>query len=450
MEPTAPSSSLAAAPLAVAALLVALPASDGASAQDPDAAALHDRVDAAVDRVTDGVVEIRHRIHANPELGNREDETAALVAERLRALGYGRVETGVAHTGVVAILEGGKPGPVVAVRADMDALPVKERTDLPFASTDSATWNGQRVPVMHACGHDIHTSVGLGVAEVLAGMREELPGTVKMIFQPAEEGPPEGERGGAELMRDEGVLRAPRPSAIFALHAFPDLEVGQVGWNAGPSLAAVDHFYVTVKGEQSHGAYPHLGVDPVVMASQAVTALQTLRSRNTNPLEPSVVTVGMFHGGERFNIIPEEVKLEGTVRTYSDSTRNRIERRMDEILAGVTEAGGGDYELRYDRVTPATINDDGLASGTAGLWRRTLDGVAVEQVEPVMGGEDFAYFSREVPGFYFRLGTTDPEHGSGGLHTPTFRGSDEAIPIGIRAMTHAVIGYLTGQVEPGS
>ncbi len=416
----------------------------------PAAADLHDRVDAATERVTDGIVEIRHRIHENPELGNREDETAALVAERLRSLGYDRVETGVAHTGVVGILEGGKPGPVVAVRADMDALPVKERTGLPFASTDSATWNGQRVPVMHACGHDIHTSVGLGVAEVLAGMRDELPGTVKMIFQPAEEGPPEGERGGAELMRDEGVLQDPRPGAIFALHAFPDLEVGQVGWNAGPSLAAVDHFYVTVKGQQSHGAYPHLSVDPVVMASQAVTALQTLRSRNTNPLEPSVVTVGMIHGGERFNIIPETVELEGTVRTYSDSTRDRIERRMDEILAGITEAGGGDYELRYDRVTPATINDAGLAADASALWKRTMEDVAVTEVEPVMGGEDFAYFSREVPGFYFRLGTTDPEHGSGGLHTPTFRGDDDAIPIGIRAMSHAVVGYLTGQVETGS
>ena len=431
---------------------LALPA--GAAAQEEaaasDAAGLHERVDAAVQRVTDGIVEIRHEIHANPELGNREDDTAELVAERLRSLGYDRVETGVAHTGVVALLEGGEPGPVVAVRADMDALPVKERTDLSFASGDSATWNGQQVPVMHACGHDVHTSVGLGVAEVLAGMREELPGTVKMIFQPAEEGPPEGERGGADLMRDRGVLENPRPGAIFALHAFPDMEVGEVGWNAGPSLAAVDHFYVTVEGEQSHGAYPHLGVDPVVMASQAVTALQTLRSRNTNPLEPSVVTVGMIHGGERFNIIPEQVKLEGTVRTYSDSTRDRIERRMEEVLAGITEAGGGDYELRYDRVTPATINDASLATGAADLWERTLEGVEVEEVPPVMGGEDFAYFSREVPGFYFRLGTTDPEHGSGGLHTPTFRASDEAVPVGIRAMSHLVVGYLTGQVEPGS
>lgn len=440
--------------LALALGLLSTAGLSGVAAQEPgaaaDAADLHQRVDTAVEEIAGGIVQIRHRIHANPELGNREDDTAALVAERLRSLGYDRVETGVAHTGVVAVLEGGEPGPVLAVRADMDALPVKERTGLPFASTDSATWNGQTVPVMHACGHDIHTSVGLGVAEVLAGMREDLPGTVKMIFQPAEEGPPEGERGGAALMRDEGVLEDPRPGAIFALHAFPDLEVGQVGWNPGPSLAAVDHFYVTVEGEQSHGAYPHLGVDPVVMASQAVTAFQTLRSRNTNPLEPSVVTVGMFHGGERFNIIPEQVELEGTVRTYSDSTRDLIERRMDEILAGITRAGGGDYELRYDRVTPATINDQSLATGAADLWGRTLEEVDVTRVEPVMGGEDFAFFSREVPGFYFRLGTTDPEHGSGGLHTPTFRGDDDAIPIGIRAMSHLVVGYLTGQVEPGS
>ena len=432
--------------VAAATLLAVLPAS--IFAQDAGHAELHRQLESAVDRVAPDIIDVRHRIHRHPELGNRETETAALVAERLRELGYDRVETGVAHTGVVAVLEGGRPGPVVAVRADMDALPVKERTGLPFASTDSATWNGQRVPVMHACGHDIHTSVGLGVASVLAAVRDELPGTVKMIFQPAEEGPPEGEEGGAELMQELGVLEEPRPGAVFALHAFPDLEVGQVGWTPGPALAAVDHFYVTVRGEQSHGAYPHLGVDPVVMASQAVTALQTIRSRNLDPLEPSVVTVGMFHGGERFNIIPSEVKLEGTIRTYSDSARDDVERRMGEILDGITRAGGGSYELRYDRVTPATINHPEMAREGAAAIADVLGDESVVQVEPVMGGEDFAYFSREVPGFYFRLGTTNPEYGSGGLHTPDFRGDDAAIPVGIRAMSRLVVGYLTGEVGP--
>lgn len=430
--------------------LSAQEAGEQAGAADTAAAAssLHASVDAAVERIAPSIVEVRHRIHANPELGNRETETAALVAEHLRSLGFDSVSTGVAHTGVVGILEGGRPGPVVAVRADMDALPVREESGLPFASEVTATWNGREVPVMHACGHDIHTSVGLGVASVLAGIRDELPGTVKMIFQPAEEGPPEGEEGGAELMREQGVLEGPEPGAIFALHAFPDMQVGELGWTPGPALAAVDHFYATIRGEQSHGAYPHLGVDPVVMASQAVTALQTIRSRNLNPLEPSVVTVGMIHGGERFNIIPSEVRLEGTVRTYSDSARDDVERRMREILDGVTRAGGGDYELRYDRVTPATINDPELSRAAAETLAGMSGDVEVRQVPPVMGGEDFAYFSREVPGFYFRLGTTDPEHGSGGLHTPTFRGDDDAVPIGIRAMSHLVVDYLQGEIAP--
>lgn len=435
------------APLLLPLLVAAPAAGQEAGAADAPRSELEARVDAAAGEVAPRIVEIRHRIHANPELGNRETETAALVAEHLRSLGFDEVRTGVAHTGVVGILRGGRPGPVVAVRADMDALPVEERTGLPFASEETSTWNGREVPVMHACGHDIHTAVGLGVASVLASVRDELPGTVKMIFQPAEEGPPEGEEGGAELMREQGALEDPAPGAIFALHAMPELTVGEIGYTPGPAFAAVDHFYATVRGEQSHGAYPHLGVDPIVMASQAVQALQTIRSRNLSPLEPSVVTVGMFHGGERYNIIPSEVELEGTVRTYGDSARDEVERRMREILDGVTRAGGGSYELRYDRVTPATINDPGLAREAAAALSG-VDGLDVREVDPVMGGEDFAYFSREVPGFYFRLGTTDPEHGSGGLHTPTFRGDDGAVPVGIEAMSRLVVAYLEGEIAP--
>ena len=281
----------------------------------PSPGALDERIEQAVARVTPEIVQIRHRIHQNPELGNRETETAALVAERLRALGLD-VETGIAHTGVVGVLEGGRPGPVVAVRADMDALPVTEETDFPFASTKTTDYLGQEVGVAHACGHDVHTSVGLGVASALAAMRDELPGTVVFLFQPAEEGPPPGEEGGAKLMLDEGVFERFRPDAIFALHSFPDLEVGQVGVNPGPTMASVDHFVATILGKQAHGAYPTLSIDPVVMAAQAVTALQTIRSRNLPAHEPSVVTVGIIRGGERFNIIPGKVQLEGTVRTY--------------------------------------------------------------------------------------------------------------------------------------
>lgn len=421
------------------ATLVALTlAASPLSAQD-----LGRRVDAAVERALPSIVEIRHRIHQNPELGNREVETAALVARHLRDLGL-EVDTGVAHTGVVAVLRGGRPGPVVAVRADMDALPVTERTDLPFKSTKRATYQGQEVGVAHACGHDIHTAVQLGVASVLAGLRKDLPGTVKFIFQPAEEGPPQGERGGAELMMEEGVLRDPRPSAIFALHSFPDLQVGQIGYTVGPAFAAVDQFRIEIQGRQSHGAYPHLGVDPIVTAAQAVTALQTIRSRTLNPLEPSVVSVGIIRGGERFNIIPEKVYLEGTVRTYSAEARNEIERRMREILDGVTRAAGGSFALEYVRNTPATINDAELAQRARPALEGALGKDAVRLVDPTMGGEDFAYFANEVPGFYFRLGVVKPGTESGGLHTPTFRADDSAIPVGMRAMARLVVETLGG------
>jgi amidohydrolase len=245
-------------------------------------------IEAAVDRLAPEIIEQRHHIHRNPELGNREVETAKLVAEHLRALGFDEVHTEISHTGVVGVLRGGKPGPIVAVRADMDALPVAERTDLPFKSTVRTTYLGQEVGVMHACGHDIHTSVELGVASVLASLRDELPGTVKFIFQPAEEGPPPGEEGGAELMVADGVLEGPAPEVIFGLHSSPDLDVGTVGYTPGPALAAVDHFYIQILGTQSHGAWPHNSVDPVVMAAQAIEALQTIRSRNMPPLEPGV------------------------------------------------------------------------------------------------------------------------------------------------------------------
>src|SRR6202035_1653261 len=281
--------------------LVSLAVLPGAALADD----LESRIDSAVARLAPEIVEVRHRIHQNPELGNRETATAALVAKRLQELGF-EVKTGVAKTGVVAILKGGRPGPVVAVRADMDALPVTEQTDFPWKSTKRASYLGQEVGVAHACGHDIHTSVQLGVATVLASMRQDLPGTVKFIFQPAEEGPPPGEQGGADLMMAEGVLDNPRPAAIFALHSFPDIEVGKIGYTEGPTYAAVDEFTAKIHGKQAHGAYPHLSVDPVVIAAQAILALQTIRSRNLPPMEPSVVTVGVVRGGERFNIIPEE------------------------------------------------------------------------------------------------------------------------------------------------
>jgi amidohydrolase len=401
------------------------------------------RLDAAIASHAPAAVALRHRIHQDPELSNREVATAALVAEHLRALGL-PVETGIAHTGVVATIAGGRPGPVVAVRADMDALPVVEATDLPSRSTKRAVLDGQEVGVAHACGHDLHVAAALGLASALAEIAGELPGTVRLIFQPAEEGPPAGERGGAELMLAEGVFDTLRPEAIFALHAFPDLEVGEIGWIAGPTYASVDKFVAIVHGTQSHGAAPHLGVDPVVMAAQAVLALQTIRSRTLPPTEPSVVTVGIVRGGERFNIIPAAVRLEGTVRTYGEASRATVERRMREILDGVTRAGGGRFDLEYVNQAPATVNDPALSRRVRPALERAVGAERVVEVTPQMVGEDFAYFANEVPGFYFRLGVCAEGRACPGLHTPSFVADDRAVEVGMRAMGQVVLGYLAG------
>ncbi|HEY2738195.1 MAG TPA: amidohydrolase, partial [Thermoanaerobaculia bacterium] len=269
-----------------------------AAAQAPNQS-IDQRIDLETQRVAPRLIELRHQIHQNPELSNREEKTAALVASFLRELGL-PVKTGVAKTGVTAILQGGKPGPRIAVRADMDALPVIEETDFPFRSTKHDTFLGQDVGVAHACGHDVHTTALLGVAAVLTALKADLPGSIEFIFQPAEEGPPPGERAGAELMLAEGAFET-KPTAVFALHSFPDLNVGEVGFNPGPTMAAVDQFMITIRGKQSHGAYPNLGIDPVVIAAQAILSLQTIRSRNLSPFEPSVLTVGIVRGGERFN-----------------------------------------------------------------------------------------------------------------------------------------------------
>jgi amidohydrolase len=405
--------------------------------------AQHPDIDREVERLLSQITEIRHQIHEHPELGNREVETAALVADHLRGLGFDDVRTGVAHTGVVAVLRGGRPGPVVAVRADMDALPVTEETDLPFRSTRRTTYLGQDVGVMHACGHDVHTAVLLGVASILKSLQPELPGTVMFLFQPAEEGPPPGEAGGAALMLEEGVFTALRPEAVFGLHASAHLDVGKAAYTPGGALAAVDHFRVSIRGRQSHGAAPHLGIDPVVMSAQAISALQTIRSRNLSPLAPSVITVGMIRGGTRFNIIPGEVLLEGTVRTYDAEVQDTIERRMREILDGVTRAGGGTFELDYDRLTPVTINDLTLTERSVPSLIAALGEDQVSLADPWMAGEDFSLFANEVPGFFYMLGTRAPGTTSGDHHSPTFRADDGAVPVGMRSMAYTVWEYLT-------
>ena len=405
-----------------------------------------DPIDKAISKNLNTIIDLRHQIHKYPELGNREFKTAKLVAEHLRSLGI-EVETNIAYTGVVGVLKGNKPGPVVAVRADMDALPVTEETDLPFKSTVKTTYLDKEVGVMHACGHDIHTSVQLGVASVLASMKRSLPGTVKFIFQPAEEGPPPGEEGGAELMLKEGVFDNPKPSAVFGLHAHAALEVGELGLTIGPAMAAVDQFIITIKGKQSHGAYPHKSVDPIIMATEVVTAFQTIRSRSLSPLEPSVVTVGIIRGGERFNIIPEEVHLEGTVRTYDPEVQDMVEKRMNEILKGITLAYGGSFELNYERGTPATINNPELCKQMIPTLERVVGKDNLKMMDPVMGGEDFAIFANEVPGIYYRLGVVKPGTTSGWIHTPTFRADDSCLEVGIRAMSNMVVDYLTSSKD---
>jgi amidohydrolase len=432
MNPRSPAG--LAAPV-LAALAVLAPA---AATQQLDA-----RVAAAVERQLPAVTEIRHRIHQNPELGNRERRTAELVAAHLRALGL-EVRTGVAHTGVVAVLRGGRPGPVVAVRADMDALPVTEDTPYPWKSTVRTEYLGQEVGVAHACGHDVHTAVQLGVASVLAGMRDQLPGTVLFLFQPAEEGSPPGEQGGAKLMLEEGAFRDLRPGAVFGLHTLAQMEVGKIGFTPGPMMAASDHFTARIRGRGSHGAAPQFSADPVVMAAQAVTALQTIRSRNLSPTEPGVLTVGMIRGGERFNIIPNEVELQGTVRTFDPKVQDEVERRMREILDGITHAGGGTYTLEYERVVPVTVNNPDLSRRMRPTLERVVGAANVEELGPTTVAEDFSYFANTVPGLFYRLGSVKPGTTSGDHHTPTFMADDSSIPVGMRVMTALVLDYLNG------
>lgn len=400
-----------------------------------------DEFDDAVEAAAERAIEYRHTIHTNPELSNREDDTAALVAEHLRELGMD-VRTGIAHTGVVGLLKGGRPGPTVAVRADMDALPVKEDSGLQFASDKTGEYQGETVPVSHACGHDIHTSVQMGVAAALAGMREELPGTVIFVFQPAEEGAPPGEEGGAKLMLEEDVFAGVDPDAMFALHSEPDLPVGQVGWMEEEAFASSDSFVAEILGKQAHGAHPEEAVDPVVTASQAVLGLQTIVSRSLHPKQPAVLTVGIIDGGSRMNIIPDRVKLEGTIRTYDQGVRETIQRRMHEVLDGITHAAGADYTLKVDPYAPPTINDAQLSNWARPVLEDALGRDNVITREPEMGAEDFAHFALEYPGFYFRLGVEHPDHPSGDVHTPTFRGDDGAVPVGVRAMSSLVVNYL--------
>jgi amidohydrolase len=407
---------------------------------------LDQRIDDAAAKVESKVIDCRRDIHQHPELGNRETRTSKLVADKLRSLGID-VRTPIAHTGVVGLLKGGKPGRVVALRADMDALPVTEQVDVPFKSTVRTTYNGQEVGVMHACGHDAHVAILLGVAEVLAGMREEIPGTVVFLFQPAEEGAPEGEEGGAYLMVKEGALDNPKVDAVFGLHVTSRFAVGELAYKPASMMAAVDSFKIKVHGKQTHGAYPWLGIDPIVIASQIVLGLQTIPSRQVDAsLAPSIVTVGAIHGGVRNNIIPDEVEMIGTIRSLDAKMREEIHARIKRTAEDIATSGGAKADVEITTGYPITYNDPALTEAMAPTLKRVSNGTA-QVVNAVLGAEDFSFYQQKVPGLFFWVGTRPKDQSAeqaASNHSPKFYVDESGLLLGVRALAHVAIDYLSG------
>ena len=406
---------------------------------------LSTQIDQKAQVLEEQVIAWRRDIHQHPELSNREFKTAEKIAQHLTSLGID-VQTGVAHTGVVGVLKGGQPGPVVALRADMDALPVVERVDIPYASKVVTEYNGEQVGVMHACGHDTHVAILMGAAEVLSDMKDELKGTVKFIFQPAEEGAPQGEEGGAKLMVKEGVMSNPDVDVAFGLHINSKTEVGKIGYRPKGTMAASDYLEIKVKGSQTHGAYPWDGVDPVVTASQIVMGLQTIVSRNVELLEaPAVVTVGIIQGGVRNNIIPEEVTMIGTIRSLDTAMQTKIHRRIREIATHIGESAGAEVTVNIQKGYPVTYNDPELTEQMLPTLRRTAGADNVLLRNAVTGAEDFSYFAREVPGLFIFLGGmpagTDPEKAAP-HHTPDFFIDDSGLLLGVRTMCNLTLDYM--------
>ena len=401
---------------------------------------------AGLDRVHPKLVAWRRDIHQNPELGNREHRTAKLVADHLRALGIDDVREKVAHTGVVGLLKGGLPGPVVALRADMDALPVVEETDVPFRSNVRTEWNNMECGVMHACGHDAHTSILMGVAEVLAQMRERIPGTVKFIFQPAEETPPIGEEGGAKMMIEQGCLDTPRVEAIFGLHITSIIPTGRIGYRSGPLMASADDFRVFVRGTQTHAAMPWRGIDPIVVSSQIVMGLQTIVSRRMNIThEPSIVTVGVFHGGVRHNIIPDEVKLEGTIRAFDEQQRDELHEHVKRITEMIASAGGAKATVHIHRWYDVTVNDAALTEWSVPTLQRMAGESNVGVIDKVCGAEDFSFYQKKVPGFFYFMGCTPPDRDVAAAapnHSPRFYVDEKCLKLGVRTLGALALDWL--------
>jgi amidohydrolase len=406
---------------------------------------LHARLDAAAQAVEQKMIGWRRDFHENPELGNQEVRTAGVVARHLRALGYD-VRENVAVTGVVATLRGGAgPGPVVALRADMDALPVAEEVDLPFASRARAVWDGVDVPVMHACGHDAHTAILMAAAEVFAGVREELRGTIKLLFQPAEENLPNGEIGGARRMIAEGAFADPKPDVVFGLHLVTGLPAGTLGYCPGPAHASADTFRITVSGRQTHGAKPWMGVDPIVIGAQVVSALQTIQSRQLDVNDPSVLTVGTFHAGLRANIIPDRAEMTGTLRTYDDGRRAYMQRRVTEIAENVARAMDGAADVHWEpNGYPVTSNDPALTERMLPSLARVAGDGRLRLSQRSMAAEDFSYFAGEAPGLFFWVGITPPDEDprtAPANHSPRFHVDETGLLPGLRGTLHLVADF---------
>lgn len=394
--------------------------------------------------VKESVIQWRRHIHQYPELGNREFKTADYISTHLKKLGL-EVKTGVAKTGVVAILKGGKPGPVIALRADIDALPVKERANISFKSIEMADYLGQQVPVMHACGHDTHVAILMGTAEVLTKMKKDIAGTVVFIFQPAEEGPPGDEEGGAPLMVKEGVMDNPKVDAIFGLHINAQTEIGQIKYKPGAAMASSDWFTIKIKGKQAHGSAPWLGVDPIYVGTQIINGLQSIVSRQSELTKaPVVITVGKFHSGIRSNIIPEEAMLEGTIRTLDTKMQKDVHERIRKVAAKIAEAHGAMVEVSIDTKTLVTFNTPELVAQMLPSLEKAAGKNNVRMNDWTTGAEDFSYFGEKAPSFYFFLGGMpkgmDPSK-SGGHHTPDFFIDDSMLDVGVKAFCHIVFDY---------
>lgn len=404
------------------------------------------------DTVTQQVITWRRDIHQHPELGNREFRTSKLVAAHLRALGL-EVKTGIAHTGVVGILRGGKPGPRIALRADMDALPVTEQSDLPFASKATTDFRGEKVGVMHACGHDSHTAMLMGVATALASMKKDLPGEVMFIFQPAEEGPPDGETGGASAMLDEGLFREFKPEAVFGLHVWSALNAGQIGYRSGPAMAASDRFHIVVKGVQTHGSRPWGGVDPVVTAANLIATAQNIVSRRIDvSKQPAVLTFGAIKGGIRYNIIPEEVDLIGTIRTFDPAMRQQIFDELKNVSEHVAAANGATVVTQIPDTagTPLMANDPALTARSLPSLQRAAGAANVVEMSLITGAEDFSHYSNQVPGFYFFVGATPAGQVAAKApsnHSPKFFLDESALAVGTRALLQVSLDYLNGATD---